>query len=415
MTPRGPLIASRSVWPVGQGGFASGTLHWPSGGGTPFRYVYDCGSNRPTLLRRRLREYAPAVVQVDLLLISHLDADHANGIDGLCNLLSVDTVVLPYLDRAACVWAVAAAMDNAPEPGWSLFELLTEPRRWASRRGIRRLIFVQPADGDGGPTAESALGPQFPPPTMDKVRWTVAGSSQVLLPPGPAEALQLDRRSLLRVDLDSDVVWAFVPHVPPLDDALMHEFLSEVTRRIPALAQVLPTANDAPGLPFTELEATLRDPAARKQLKAAYSLIDRDHNAVSLALFSGPLVRSSHLALWSEHAHGGHRIDDGCAGRLFTGDAPVLAADHERSFFATYRDWISRTYAVQLPHHGSVLSVSPRFFDELGSVHYFASVGRNKHGHPSPLVVDWAESAGYYSRVDERDESRLWDQLRLVR
>lgn len=92
----------KTVWAVGQGGFSMGTLYEAS---TPQRrlytYVYDCGSNQLTDLRREIESAQlhfdiDEVRKIDTLFISHLDSDHVNGIDMLCQSFDF------RIDRLSC-------------------------------------------------------------------------------------------------------------------------------------------------------------------------------------------------------------------------------------------------------------------------------------------------------------------------
>jgi hypothetical protein len=85
---------------IGHGGFHTGTLsiqydrlHW----------VYDCGSwKRRDRLTECIDEFSRRIKldRVELLFVSHFDADHTNGLRQLLTVFEkrVDTVVVPYLN-----------------------------------------------------------------------------------------------------------------------------------------------------------------------------------------------------------------------------------------------------------------------------------------------------------------------------
>lgn len=81
---------------IGQGQFFSGRFDSCCG---QFNYLVDCGSSsKKEYLRKEVREYKKSINKVlDLLVISHLDADHFNGIQYLKNT-QIGTIVLPYLE-----------------------------------------------------------------------------------------------------------------------------------------------------------------------------------------------------------------------------------------------------------------------------------------------------------------------------
>jgi len=80
----------QSVWAVGQGGFTMGSLY-EEGSSVKrlYTYVYDCGSDQLNALRSELdaaHSHFPegGDAWIDTVFISHLDADHVNGFDSLC-------------------------------------------------------------------------------------------------------------------------------------------------------------------------------------------------------------------------------------------------------------------------------------------------------------------------------------------
>jgi len=204
--------------------------------------------------------------------------------------------------------------------------------------------------------------------------------------------------------------WVLVPHVPPLDSARQEAFLAEVFRRIPELHGSIRDSAHGPGVPFPALEATLRNPHARRGLKHAYRVIASEHNAVSLALFSGPVTLPGRWVLLDDE-RGTTCNWPGRCGYLFTGDAPVKHINHEPSFFATYRHWLARAHHAQVPHHGSRRSVSRRFFEELRGARFMVAAAFGSSNHPAPEVVRWAIRAGRFHRLDERDRTRIVEHM----
>lgn len=66
---------------------------------TSFSYVYDCGSERSDAFNSEMSLYPAACDgKTDVLFVSHLHADHINGIDRLQAMEPAKTVIVPYLD-----------------------------------------------------------------------------------------------------------------------------------------------------------------------------------------------------------------------------------------------------------------------------------------------------------------------------
>lgn len=101
------LKAQYVFHPVGQGLFASGSLSTLPPKSPKYHWVYDCGSvsgkllveRELTRLERLMAEpRLPSSRQViDLVVISHFDADHISGMVELLKLFDVRDLLLPYV------------------------------------------------------------------------------------------------------------------------------------------------------------------------------------------------------------------------------------------------------------------------------------------------------------------------------
>lgn len=81
----------RHFYPVGHGGFASETLG-------DFTVVFDCGSDVcPVRVSQFIKQLNAKVNCVDILVLSHFDADHVNCIDELIKVAKVNKIVIPYV------------------------------------------------------------------------------------------------------------------------------------------------------------------------------------------------------------------------------------------------------------------------------------------------------------------------------
>ena len=92
---------TRIIHPVGQGGFYSETLR---SGSNEINVIYDCGGNDEKSMINYLTYYYPiktfypkVTKTIDAVFISHLHADHINGLQYLLNNCSVKYLFLPQL------------------------------------------------------------------------------------------------------------------------------------------------------------------------------------------------------------------------------------------------------------------------------------------------------------------------------
>lgn len=90
------ISVERYHYPIGQGIFSAQIIR-----ADEERYVcvYDCGSTNGS---KNIPKYAKdldkkADGKIDLLVISHFDADHVNGVKELDNIFEIEKIVIPYL------------------------------------------------------------------------------------------------------------------------------------------------------------------------------------------------------------------------------------------------------------------------------------------------------------------------------
>ena len=88
----------RNHYPVGQGFFSSQQILY---GDKKFTCVYDCGSvseKGDCLLVKYMDDLKKTTNTIDLLVLSHFDADHINGVKNLLIKFNIKKIVIPYLN-----------------------------------------------------------------------------------------------------------------------------------------------------------------------------------------------------------------------------------------------------------------------------------------------------------------------------
>ena len=146
------MEVTRTQYPIGQGCFHAGHVRWYETSRFPedFHYVYDCGSSDGSpALGDAIVSKRNQASRIDALFVSHLDADHVNGLDRFLGSVTVDTVYIPYMDAAALVVDILEAeIDGAVSA--SFIEAHIDPQSWFGRRG--RGGYSQGAGVGGRPT-----------------------------------------------------------------------------------------------------------------------------------------------------------------------------------------------------------------------------------------------------------------------
>jgi hypothetical protein len=391
----------------------------------PIRFVCDCGTeSKRSFLNEEITEYQSELGDTDLdfLIVSHLHADHANGLDALLKGVSaVDYVFLPYLTPLQrFVIGLRFSRQAA-----SYYELLADPVGFFSQRRVRRIVFVtgDPPDGeelpqeppfDGEPPSDDA--PRVDGRSMESTHKPgdfqsapsgtggAAGSSPVAGSTASAEVQYKTHRKRLRVGACWQVKFfnydGFPPSVfayhtladlqPSAADLPEHERWKKFYRAVLAqtrLTQVDPAA----------LLQILRNDAGRKALEGCYALIAKDHNNVSLTAWHGPARRLRTLVACSSwdalrpppprrlYCETGSFESNG--GTFLTGDISLKFDLPE--LLRHYAGLIEETAMIQLPHHGARKSWNAKILESLtADPNFFVSAGiRSQYRHPHLEVL----------------------------
>ena len=209
------MEVKRTQYPIGQGCFHAGHVRWTiesSRRSDDFHYVYDCGtSDGSSALQDAILACRSQTSRIDALLVSHLDADHVNGLDRLLGSVSVATVYIPHVSAVAPVLEILEA-DLEGAVSASLIEALTDPVSWFGRRGVSRIVRVRtspygdpPGETEPDPLDEDdpSERPSEDPRSVPKLSFAEEAVSQIPGEPGRRPRLETIEFGA-RVDESSD-------------------------------------------------------------------------------------------------------------------------------------------------------------------------------------------------------------------
>lgn len=116
-----------------------------------FKWVYDCGSTSMTTLNRVLgaitRRGWPE--SIDMLVLSHFDNDHVNGVEEILKHCRVKTLVLPFSEWAQTVREISVMGKKGTSPSTALMQL--NPVKWLASRNfdahVEEIVLIQGGDG----------------------------------------------------------------------------------------------------------------------------------------------------------------------------------------------------------------------------------------------------------------------------
>jgi len=382
-----------AFFPVGQGLFYSGTIHFVGKSKRQWQtnFVFDCGSiTSKRVLSRSVSKFHRGLDRnfIDFLVLSHLHEDHANGLENLLKQdLHVGAVFLPYLNpsQRLMVGLKCLGQDAA------YFEFLANPTAYLLNRRVRRIVYLQ---GGGGQEPEDNIGDDFPDePSEDNAldqginRMEDAGrASQGSSGGDPALNDGRVDQKLVRISLMIGKIWEFRFFNYDEESLPGDQRIDEVVTKV---LKELGVDNPVEAL------KKLAENEVRKRVRSHYRKLAGNQNDLSVMLWHGPRQPRSRSLTETWSYSQGRRLSwcrraehwSRSAGSLLTGDIPLslgfpIIKEHFRS------KW-PRTSAVQVPHHGSKHSRHTRITRNVpsGGEFVIGAGHRNRYGHPHRSVI----------------------------
>lgn len=373
--------------PVGQGLFSTGRLTLGSPYrhplGPEFQWVYDCGtSSSQRLVRNALIKFQRRINgrKLDLIVISHFDADHVSGMVKLLNEVGTRTLMLPW----APLWhRLVIGYAQGLDPGDPEFAFYTDPVQYlVDQAGHRfdQVVFVPFSDGDGPADPDGSGEPDLDPEgdlalkieaetdvhqEKDGQDWIAEWMSYV-------SGARHGYRMLMMYPRGTAFVPKFWEFVPYNDPATRPKNEAKFIERVNDLRNTLLNSSD------NDRKDALRD------LNNHYvrTFPKSQLNDLSLFLYGGPIGQ------WRTYSP---LFDDQLDGSvIFTGDGN-LSTDHRWQSLAGYLGH-KRSFqptVLQVPHHGSKYN----WFNGLASMIepglsiISSDPGHRSFGHPHADVL----------------------------
>ncbi|EMF7565429.1 TPA: hypothetical protein ACGFAK_004971 [Serratia marcescens] len=152
---------------VGNGTFKTGSIFNLSGSDS-FYWVYDCGSTRKTSLKHKIQNMSTHPCfpsNIDMLVLSHFDEDHVNGVEDLLRHCHVKSLVLPFSEWTQSVREISVLGKKGTSPSTALLQL--NPLQWLATREfdvqVDEVVLIQ----GGSDRPPNALGEEKPNPKPD--------------------------------------------------------------------------------------------------------------------------------------------------------------------------------------------------------------------------------------------------------
>lgn len=430
------LLNVRAQLPVGQGFFHAACI-LPDGGPN-FHYVVDCGAmnsyatQRSDEVRAYLRHTSGA--PLDFLYISHLHADHVNGVEQLLDPIkgiSVDTIVLPLLSARERLFAYSRTLSKDESAAASPFytDLIVEPLAALMRFRPKRVLFIErgkdlgdaPFSGDFPDDDRGPEGGQDFSATDGK--WKLVGRGSVRRLPLPSGLESSGVVVAVAPDTVGIGLVAGSHHAWLLAPYLDTEYLKGQNKFVKVLSRLL-------GMTDSDFCAELTSPdfmlqlllEGQSALKLAYGATNSDLNLSSLCIYSGPAGRIAQPKNVQVHRYGCDKYSiarrryhvpnqDGRTAWLSTGDACLKETERRRALYAHFGLLLENVYSLTLPHHGSSHNFDGELLDVIQpKVCVTAADKYSNWNHPGSAVVQAVASRGLELAVVTSDSRAFYGE-----
>lgn len=344
----------RSFLPVGQGAFYCECFE---GDNRNIHVVYDCGSlTSVKYVEKEIKNNFQEGEIIDALFISHLDADHVNGIPFLLRYCQVRRIYFPLISSAnKTILKIYYSINHI---SGFVAEFLEDPRG-----------------------AIGSLGIGYDPELIQIVEAGTEDMEQGF------NDLDFPRRR------SGDNIFTDINNSGTSGGALYSEWLYipfnfRQGERIDILMKKLEDIYKRP-ITEDEVEELWRNNASgdRDKIREAYKGIPDDFNTNSMTLFSGEThkqLRQFANTCCRKYRLGCHDLTP--SGCLYTGDYDASGKFNWSQLENAYRDYWKHIGCVQIPHHGSGRSFNRGFLDM--NAFFVISCGyANKYRHPHASVM----------------------------
>lgn len=394
---------------AGQGCFYTGLISAPNG--KIFSFVFDCGSTKGAgILREEIENFKDNLRtlgknEIDLLVLSHYDADHINQLPSLLKDFKCKLVVLPYLSNLQRLYVYSRQRLKDSTDHIDYLRFIRNPSLYLNQLNIERIIFI---DGNGESAGNNPISiPRFPiEPINGDFRDANFNSfeSIINLPDHTNNKVKGERNNFSAKHLGAKIelrqgngtisvgsYWEFYFYE--------RDYLMNLDKYRDILNQTFGLKISDDGITDDELSFLVKDRSSRKKLKNIHEKFFGDTNDTGLIVQHGP-IGQRHVESYNKKL----LYSEEFCFTLLNGDCSLSKLE--------YPEYIKHTFPYirffQVPHHGSLFSwgsTSERL--GLGKSHMIVNYGsKNRYGHPHPIVINLITSGFKNSKLKHNTEKK---------
>lgn len=415
------LEITRIQHPVGQGCFHSCSIKQNE---TTYRYIYDCGSVNKNSLKNQIKRYYDSFeeakeLKVDILIFSHYDDDHINGLNELLRYTSVDKMLLPYLNEDDKLLELLINIYNDDS-----IMLILNPVGYINSKKQKSGVYLVKQNED----RTSKAGYYNEISNYDDNNLTLK------FPAGEPSSDGVIIKDSDEINFSNNVLnWFLITHVYGKTPAIVKDIKENIKNKLGE--DFLSNLFEKKELSLIQNNKTNLVNCYKDALNKANMKTDDICNRISMSLYSGPGPgqinfnnRKIHIEYFNNRSfcycwsmffrYNEDRFPMGWQG---TGDGCFKDDAFYGDFLQHYKNYLSENYlekilTLLIPHHGSKKSFNSKLLS-LSHKYAVISAGNNnsyKHPHHS-VLIDILKSKSIPVLVTEEATSEFIENIRIIR
>lgn len=389
------MISNFKFYNVGQGCFYAGAITNKT---NSFVVVYDCGTvTKGNPLTPCINEFKKKFNHIDLLIISHFDQDHVNGIEELIRGIRVEKIIMPYMPLWYRILLIAKASADIE----SYTNLLMNPTSYFLQGdfNVGKIYYIdqspnEETNKESTPNDDPKFDREFNPEKYIK-------ELNLIEPIEDKEAKQRILKDQPELD-DKDASFLQSDTVLELENALW-EFLfyHKETKNQTDITDFQKTVES---FMSSEGITELRDLFTKKRNSVMHKIyiahIHKNINYSSLCVYHGPQFKTN---VWGSEVDvskdkskmifslryfyaTGYVLK---SGTLLTGDQFLKKNKDFDLFYNYYESRLDKTLVFQVPHHGSFdnWQMMPNKLNKHNIKCFVINYGYGRIHHPNNQVL----------------------------
>jgi ribonuclease BN (tRNA processing enzyme) len=321
--------------------------------------VYDCGSTKVSLVKKKIENIFKADETIEAVFISHFDDDHINGLKHLLKHCKIRKLFIPFLYEEQKALLLLHLLTRGSSRYSFLYALIANPESVISEE--TQIVYVTESDDEN--YHENDNQEYFFLDGDNYINRNKYNSYKI--PSGKYCKFH-------------DFDWVYIPY-----NYKEKERRNELIKLLKICG--VPVPSSISEIPELFLKHS-------KELKRNYKLITEGINTNSMVVYSGPIRSSDPYRCYFNygyammHPYLFHLVfhNVGC---LYTGDCDIHDPDKWKALKRSFIKFWDLIGTWQIPHHGARLNYNPAIGDSDACIAVISAGCNNRYGHPHEIVI----------------------------